>query len=290
MSSTDPSRTSLIRRKFVKDVNGRYRSLLTSLREVSQGSTLSSITDYTKIQERLDWFDNFIDLQFNVILLHGNWYKKYIRDAYTKGARRGILSSKKEELFWLDSASIEGLEIAYLRQVSDAFSLNLLEKKTLSDLTTITKAIKGRMLSDLAIALVREATPKEIYAEMRETIQKIGIARSGIVARTEVVRAQSYGLLDALKSFGIEEVKVQAEKVKKITSNINMEFITSTDRKVCPLCQPFDGQVMSIQQAYGLIPLHPNCRCSFIGVNSPKSKDVDSLILGVTEFPDQLNQ
>ncbi len=291
MNKSDPSKTSLIRRKFVTDVNSRYRSVSSNLRIASTNiPILGKTNNFTVIQERLDWVQTFLNEQFNVTLLAGDWYKKYIEDAYTKGIRRGIRYTKGKELFWLDSSSAQGLEVSFIRQVSNLYTLKTLKQKTLSDLTTITQAVSGRILSDLSIALIKGESEKQIYSLIQNTLQKIGVQRSRTVARSEVVRAQSYGLLDAFQGFGVTKVKVAAETHKTVTSNANVEYISSNDRKVCPLCQPFDGKIMTVQEAYGLIPVHPNCRCSFIGTSIKRSKDVGSLISGLVDPPSDLNE
>jgi len=291
MNKSDPSKTALIRRKFVKDVNDRYRSISSNLRTAATNIPLLGETNnFTVIQERLDWMQIFLDEQFKVALLAGDWYKKYIEDAYVKGVRRGIRYTKGKELFWLDSPSAQGLEVAFIRQVSNSYTLETLKQKTLSNLTTIVQAVSGRILSDLSILLVRGASEKDIYKNLQQTIQKIGVQRTRTVARTEVVRAQSYGLLDSFQGFGVTKVKVVAETNKTITSNENVEYISSNDRKVCSLCSPFDGKIMTVQEAYGLIPVHPNCRCSFIGSSAKKSADVGSLISGIVDTPSNLNQ
>jgi SPP1 gp7 family putative phage head morphogenesis protein len=291
VNKSDPSKTALIRRKFVADVNSRYRSVSSNLRIAASNIPILGKTDnFTVIQERLDWVQTFLDEQFKVTLLAGSWYEKYIEDAYTKGIRRGIRYSKGKELFWLDSSSAQGLEVAFIRQVSSTYTLNTLKQKTISDLTTIIQAVKGRILSDLSILLVRGATKKDIYKTLQKTIQNIGVLRSRTVARSEVVRAQSYGLLDAFQGFGITEVKVAAETHKEFTTNENVEYISSSDYKVCPLCKPFDGKIMNIQEAYGLIPVHPNCRCSFVGSSAKRSVDVGPLISGIVDPPSDLNE
>ena len=106
MNKSDPSKTALIRRKFVTDVNSRYRSVSSNLRiAASNIPILGETNNFTVIQERLDWLQNFLDEQFKIALLAGNWHKKYIEDAYIKGVRRGIRYTKGKELFWLDSSS-----------------------------------------------------------------------------------------------------------------------------------------------------------------------------------------
>jgi hypothetical protein len=41
-------------------------------------------------------------------------------------------------------------------------------------------------------------------------------------------------------------------------------FHTLEDEKVCPICSVWDGKILHPLDAFGLIPLHPHCRCYFI--------------------------
>jgi hypothetical protein len=41
------------------------------------------------------------------------------------------------------------------------------------------------------------------------------------------------------------------------------EYLTAQDEHVCEICAPYDGQIMTMGEAQGLIPQHGGCRCSF---------------------------
>jgi len=51
------------------------------------------------------------------------------------------------------------------------------------------------------------------------------------------------------------------------------EWQTAGDERVCPLCEPLDGTVMTIEEARGLIPRHPNCRCMWVPANVGEKVD-----------------
>jgi len=71
------------------------------------------------------------------------------------------------------------------------------------------------------------------------------------VARTEVSRAFASGRLESYKQIGVVE-KVQ--------------FMVTPDERLCPNCNLMDGQIFTIPNAAGLIPLHAMCRCTWIPV------------------------
>jgi hypothetical protein len=61
------------------------------------------------------------------------------------------------------------------------------------------------------------------------------------------IHAHAEGQLDAFDRLGIKDLGIQAE------------WSTAGDERVCPLCQGYEGKIMPISEARGMIPLHPNC-------------------------------
>jgi hypothetical protein len=76
-----------------------------------------------------------------------------------------------------------------------------------------------------------------------------------VIARTEVIRAHAEGQLDALEELGVEELGVE------------VEWTVTEDSRLCPLCAALKGVVLTLDEAKGLLPRHPNCRCAFIPAN-----------------------
>ena len=72
--------------------------------------------------------------------------------------------------------------------------------------------------------------------------------RAEMIARTEHARAVNTGTLQAYANYGIREVEV----------------ITVDDDLVCDDCRDAEGKnPHSLQEAQSLLPMHPNCRCSY---------------------------
>lgn len=75
--------------------------------------------------------------------------------------------------------------------------------------------------------------------------------RAEMIARTEHARAVNTGTLQAYANYGIQEVEV----------------ITVGDSLVCDDClDAEENNPHSLQEAQSLLPMHPNCRCSFAAV------------------------
>jgi SPP1 gp7 family putative phage head morphogenesis protein len=70
--------------------------------------------------------------------------------------------------------------------------------------------------------------------------------RAEMIARTEVISALNEGALDRYSKENIKEV----------------EFLASPD--ACSECSQFDAQLFNLSDSHGFIPVHPNCRCSWL--------------------------
>lgn len=70
-----------------------------------------------------------------------------------------------------------------------------------------------------------------------------------MIARTETAIAQSQGSLVGYKSIGVKRVRFFAA------------------HGACPICADMDGTVYRIDEAYGVIPVHPNGRCDWLSVS-----------------------
>lgn len=106
----------------------------------------------------------------------------------------------------------------------------------------------SRILSD---GFLRGEGPREIARKLRN---EVGMTKERAlrIARTEIIHAQAEGQLDAMEMLGHDRIGVLAE------------YSTAHNDAVCPKCAALDGLVMEIADARGLIPVHPNCRCTFV--------------------------
>ncbi len=76
------------------------------------------------------------------------------------------------------------------------------------------------------------------------------------VARTEVSRAMTAGLLDVYFAAGVARV----------------QWIAAEDERTCPVCDDLDGSIVLLGQQFAdgssAPPEHPNCRCTIVSVPS----------------------
>jgi len=89
-------------------------------------------------------------------------------------------------------------------------------------------------------------TPTQVaYRVARERAKKVRY-RSLMISRTEASRARSDGTLLVYRKDGRKLVRY------------------ATAASPCIVCEPFDGMVFTLDEAWNMIPLHPNCLCSWI--------------------------
>lgn len=187
-------------------------------------------------------------------------WAKFIEQGYKKGSGRAF--DDVEKFRRIASHGDQGLEAVYaggreafLRSSFGAQEtvqkVQLLVGRTFDELENITSDMSTRMGRVLADGLTRGEGPLSIADDL---VEQVGLAqsRAETVARTEIIRAHAEGQLDAMERLGVDEVGVE------------VEFATADDSAVCAECASMAGDIYSIEDAHGLIPVHPRCRCAFM--------------------------
>jgi SPP1 gp7 family putative phage head morphogenesis protein len=84
--------------------------------------------------------------------------------------------------------------------------------------------------------------------------------RAELIARTESMRAANEGQ---------QQLWDQAVEAGVLTGTEKQEWITTPDDRLCPICEPLDGQQVGLDEMFDADgeeiegpPAHPNCRCT----------------------------
>jgi len=221
-------------------------------------------TDADKVEGFNQWFQEQVDA--GLLQVDGDtgkpWTSRYVDSSYRQGAVRSYTETNRPELTGnLDF--YQGTKAQFLR---DAFSqpemvskVKLLATRNFAQLKGIGAAMSTDISRILSDGISNGLGPRELARSLNKSIDAIGKKRALTMARTEVIHAHSEGQLDSFKFLGVEEVGIMAE------------WSTAGDDRVCPLCGPLGGTVMTVKEAQGLIPRHPNCRCAFVPANIGES-------------------
>lgn len=171
------------------------------------------------------------------------WANVYVDAAYKKGMKDAA-----------GNAGIGGEISASFALPIHADKVGLIYSRVYRDLEGITDLMDAQISRVLAAGLAEGRGPMEIARELAKQVDNIGIVRARTLARTEVIRAHAEGSLNMY------------EEAQLLGVTVESEFATAEDDSVCPVCEDLQGRVFTLDEARGVIPVHPNCRCAFIPV------------------------
>jgi len=268
---TDPTKTTTLRGRYERDLIRRLRKIAKQIREIvieddAFGFNSALVTnagqfDFPRSSQKVAAFIAWLNRQQNAGILEitpgqtlesaaeTSWQKIYLRSAYQKGLSSAASQMRKGGVEvtdrWLDSA--------FFRPIH-ADRAGLIYTRAFSELTGITTTMADRMSSTLAQAIVEGVGMREVSARLVADVGKIGIVRARRLARTEIIRSHAEATLN-----GYEEAKIEGVEVLS-------EFTTAGDDRVCVTCQALEGKVFTVDEARGVIPVHPNCRCAWLPI------------------------
>ncbi|KKL62939.1 hypothetical protein LCGC14_2180130 [marine sediment metagenome] len=203
------------------------------------------------------------------------WTNLYINDSYKRGVARARVQLREAGI---DVATIEdsGGLVAILGTPFHVDRVGLLYTRAFGELRGITAVMEQHISRILAGGLAEGLGPQVLARMLNHSISGLGstlglpisyinprtgklvnyfmppLRRAQILARTEIIRAHAEGQLQEFKNWGILGVSVKAE------------WVTAGDARVCADCAANEGSVYTIEEAIGLIPLHPQCRCIWV--------------------------
>lgn len=274
----DPSRTAGLRRAFERAVKQRMTALKRAIREFVDKQDSFGLrpavshslpvyndrfrfkTTAQKVEEFRKWLEQQADFQFLRNQQGEEWWRRFVEEGYRKGAGRVWEQVRKPALTDKDRLDFyRGTREEFLRSTfanpTNVDRVNTLAGRVFTELKAITAQIDLELTRELTDGLAQGKSPRIIASDMEDAIDGITKKRALVIARTEIIRTHAEGQLDALEAMGMGEVGVE------------VEWTVTADSKLCDRCAALSGVVMTIDEARGLLPRHPNCRCAFIPAN-----------------------
>ncbi len=276
----DPTRTTMLRRKFVADMTRRFTKLRRAIQELvvdddafglATGDSFLTLTNQQvakqawrfrtnsqKVKEYRNWLKQRVKL--GILKPVGGiagqpWTATYIESAYKKGAIRAYTDLRVDELAAHPSL-FEGGQAEFIRTAFGSpevlQKIELLYERAFNELDGITKVMEQQMSRVLAEGLSQGWGVNKIAKSLTDNVSKMNRTRANVLARTEIIRAHAEGQLDSYERLGVKELQLMAE------------WSTAGDERVCIECGELEGVVITVEEARGLIPRHPNCRCMWI--------------------------
>lgn len=279
----DPSRTTTLRRAFVAQVNVMFGLLkgavvrlvvdddVFGLQRRNHALLSNTAWQFTSDPDRVREFQEWLKQQFGRYLLgrtEEDLWRAYVIAGFKKGQARAFedwLSRNPQEANELLSATPDYIGGAKEQFLRDSFAqpvsvdkVKLLAGRTFDDLRNVTHDMSTRMTRTLADGLAQGKGPREIARDLNKAVD-IGRERALLVATTELSRSHAEGQLVALQKLGVEELGVMVEWT---TSGLGVT--KAGYPSPCNLCAPLQGIVVKIDEASGMIPRHPRCKCVWL--------------------------
>lgn len=282
----DPTRTLAIQRRWIADNQRRAKALIQALvqwlvtddalglknakktpldRILNVEREFQFLSDPGKLEAFNAWFKQQVEadiLSPAAGAIAGQpWTTDYIESSYKRGVTNAFAASRDAS----GGARFDAGQQAFIQeafnQPETLSKIQLLAQRSFENLKGVTATMSSQMNQILAQGIADGRGPRELAKEMSEKIASLTRSRANTIARTEIIHAHAEGQLDSYERLGIDELGLFAE------------WSTAGDDRVCPDCFAREGQVFTVEEARNLIPLHPNCRCTWIpSLKGPKGK------------------
>lgn len=281
MLRRDPSRTTMLRKRFLRELAKRFAVLKREITQLIYTEDALALEDTTPLNERLtenaarqrwqflrsdqkigayrDWLQGQMDSRILSLDSTGSaWTGAYVKSAYKQGLLNAFMAARRGKLGDPSSDFYTGSMTEFLRSAFGGGvaieKLDLLATRTYEGLKGVTTQMSTQMSRVLASGIADGKNPYQLARQLNEEVG-FALSRAARIARTEIMHAHAEGQLDSFDRLGVEELGILAE------------WSTAGDDRVCPLCAPMEGAIFTIKEARGMIPRHPNCRCTYIPAN-----------------------
>lgn len=191
-----------------------------------------------------DWLDSQLERE---ILEEYGGENQYIETAYIRA-----IQDADAELREAGIADPDADVAAVVRQGVHERSLSALFERNYRALEGMTEELGSDLSRELLDGFSAGEGPYDVSRRIRDTVGKAGdtgnmgyMARSDVIARTEIMRAQHVGTTERYEQFGVSKVRI----------------VLTPD--ACELCHDLKAQgPFDMADAGDLLPRHPNCRCT----------------------------
>lgn len=187
------------------------------------------------------------------------WVSKYVQSAWKRRSISTYLAARVSR-GEISKSQEESLRSAFAGPVS-MDKVRLLATRIFEDLKGFTAQMSTQLSRILAQGMIDGTGAIPLARKMSREIDGLTRERALTIARTETIRAHAEGQLLAFKQLNVRRIVVMAE------------WSTAGDGRVCSYCVKHKGKIYLPENASGLIPAHPNCRCTWLPyVSAPTRK------------------
>jgi len=277
----DPTRTTTLRRQYMAEMYKRFRKVKGYIRKTLEENDaldlkekpsileagpvrrFDATTSSEKIHEFMDWIHEVVDdvvlgeavREAGEIIRHDRWQESYVRASYKKGIKHSLSRLKRIGIDPTDTLLADDVERLFAHpRHADAFGV--IYEQNFEELKGVTEAMAQQISRELGQGLRAGDSVRTITRNINDRVDKIGLTRARVIARTETVRAHAEATLNMYEQAEVEEVTAE------------VEFTSIDDERRCKECEDLtlEGRTYTVDEAHDVIPVHPNCRCTWLPV------------------------
>ncbi|MAH45863.1 phage portal protein [Candidatus Pacearchaeota archaeon] len=137
-----------------------------------------------------------------------------------------------------------------ITKVLNPLALAWIANRSLTLAQEVNGTTKKELRKELAAGFASGESTDKIARRIRSYYRNDYKRRADVVARTEVIAANNEGALEGYENEGITQ----------------SEFYAALDERTCEDCMGYHAQVYPIMESHGIIPIHPNCRCTWVPI------------------------
>lgn len=259
----DPTGTGALRREYENEFRKRFAKVAKRvLAEVGTKNELGLTTnrkyDFGSDQAKVAAFTAWFEQALNKALFGRDlgkdfdsasqrfWGNSFANIAYRRGLLKAVADLRKAG----GKVAPSYMKGAIARN-QHVEALKKLYARQFDSLRNITREVSKQIGETLAKGLAQGMGPMALAKMLTDRVEKIGLTRARLLARTEVISAFGEATLGGYADAGIVGVELEAE------------LLTAEDDRVCDICEAAAQKEYTIETARGVIPLHPNCRCAW---------------------------
>lgn len=295
-SRRDPTRTTVLRQRYARDMRTRFRKLRGIIRDAVveqdvfgiaraedrglQGNVQANIQPgqfafprtSQKVEEFMNWLEEQIDKEILTVgrrtqigqTIEASWQDIYIEDSYKRGVQRATYEMNQVG-FPVDPVDARGGINAIMTMPAHVDRVGVLYTRAFNELKGITNAMDQQISRVLAQGLADGDGPRLLARKLNSTISGKGAGDLGITdSLGRFIPAQRRAEILART----EVIRAHHQGMMQTYKNwgaegvsVMAEFRTAGDNRVCSECRSLEGTFFTLAEAENLIPVHPQCRC-----------------------------
>jgi SPP1 gp7 family putative phage head morphogenesis protein len=253
----EPTQTRTIRTTYAQRLRGRWQAIMAALREgiiehdafsLQTEALVDAPRDFTFDREadQVQALDRWLQRQTDrEILQTFGQDNEFVTSAYDRGikdARTELHALGLAEGGASSEVGATALQLPVHRE-----QLQALYQRNFGALQGMTDAAANDMRRVLTEGLASGDGPRDIARDLSDRVDAVGKTRANVIARTEVMHSHNRARATEWQRAGVEQVTI----------------LLAPD--ACQQCQSLKaGAPYPADQAAGLLPQHPNCRCALV--------------------------